>query len=171
MKDTKTKIDNARALGFLGGVVFANAVHAAIVLPAVALHLGAKGKHNLHRSHGHHGPHETTGPVQFLAEQHKQQVKDEYDLLGGIKADLDDIKKALKKDHAPKDPEPPAPEPPKPDEEPEPPKPDKEGPEPPEPDEDGPKPPKPDEKPEPPEPDKDGPEPPKPDEGPEPPKP
>lgn len=130
MKDTKTKIDNARALGFLGGVIFANAVHAAIVLPAVALHLGAKGKHNLHRAHGHHGPHETNGPVHFLAEQ----AKDERALLADIKADLDDIKKGLKEHHEP--------EPPKPDE----------GPEPPEPGKDGPEPPKPDEEPEPPKP-------------------
>lgn len=139
MKDTKTKIDNARVLGFIGGIVFANAVHAAIVLPAVALRLGAKGKHNLHRAHH---PHEATGPVHFLAEQ----AKDEHALLADIKEDLDEIKKKL---HEPgpeppkpdKGPEPPAPEPPKPDEGPEGPKPE-DGPKPPEPgEEDGPKPP------------------------------
>lgn len=137
MKDTKTKIDNARVLGFIGGIVFANAIHAAIVLPAVALRLGAKGKHNLHRANH---PHEATGPVHFLAEQ----AKDEHALLADIKEDLDEIKKKLH-EPGPEGPESPAPEPPKPDDGPKPPEPDKEdGPEPPEPDkEKGPEPPKP----------------------------
>ncbi|WP_270333639.1 hypothetical protein [Ligilactobacillus acidipiscis] len=127
MKDTKEKINNAHVLGFIGGAIFANAVHAAIIFPAVALRLGAKGKHNFHRSHCHHDSHEAAGPVHFLAQQHAQEAKDEHALLGDIKADLDDIKASLK-EKTPQAPEPPKdPEPPKPDEgpAPEPPEPDK----------------------------------------------
>ena len=143
MKDNKTKIDNARTLGFVGGIAFACAVNTAIMLPAIALRLGAKGKHNLHRSHScHHQTHEAAGPVHFLAEQHAQQVKDEHELLTDIRTDLDEIKEKLDKTAGPKPPkpdegpEPPAPEPPKPDKGPEPPKPEPEkdkGPEPPKP--------------------------------------
>lgn len=120
MKDNKTKIDNARTLGFVGGIAFACAVNTAIMLPAIALRLGTKGKHNLHRGHScHHQTHEAAGPVHFLAEQHAQQVKDEHELLADIRADLDEIKEKLDKPAAP---EPPKPDPEK-DKGPEPPRP------------------------------------------------
>ncbi|GEN48144.1 hypothetical protein [Ligilactobacillus pobuzihii] len=120
MKDNKTKIDNARTLGFVGGITFACAVNTVIMLPAIALRLGTKGKRNLHRGHYcHHQTHEAAGPVHFLAEQHAQQVKDEHELLADIRADLDEIKEKLDKPVAP---EPPKPDPEK-DKGPEPPRP------------------------------------------------
>lgn len=137
MKIDKTKIEQAHIFGFIGGVLFANAVHAAIALPLIALHHsgGAKGKHNWHQ---HHQP---TGPVHFLAEQNARQARDERVLLAEIKDELAEIRASL-----PKQPETsPTPHPePEGGHEPEPPK---EGPAP-EPDA-APEPPKPEHKPEP----------------------
>lgn len=150
MKITKTTVKQAHVLGFISGVVFANAVHAAIALPFIIMHHsgGAKGKHNWHH-HGDHS-HPAAGPMHFLAEQNARQARDEHELLAEIKDELAEIKANLPEHPAAPHPEPddgPAPESPKPgqgpNEGPEPPKPEPDADPKPEPDESAPEPPKP----------------------------
>ncbi len=131
MNNFNSKVDKAQALGFFAGIFFANAVHIAIALPAVAMHAAQGECKSNHGQCSHHG-HHPTGPLHFLAEQRTQQLKDDHELLVSIKNDLDEITKQLH-DHPAGPPKPP--DPPKP--------PEDKGPEEKEPEDKGPEPPKP----------------------------
>ncbi|GKS81024.1 hypothetical protein LPAF129_07090 [Ligilactobacillus pabuli] len=122
MKDSQAKVEHAQVVGFVSGVVFATAIHAAIALPLIALRLGAKGKHNLHHRGHCHPHHEPAGPVHFLAEQREKQAQDEHDLLVEVNENLAAIQAKLADRPTPPAPEP-KPEAPEPDDAPEPPKP------------------------------------------------